>query len=95
VVFGVAAFAMGMAAAPALMVTETVLQEATEPGVRGRVFSTRDFIMRSVLLASVSLAGWVTRGVGPRSALFVAGALVLGVSGLALSRVSRGAQTPR
>jgi MFS family permease len=93
--FVLAAFAMGMAAAPALMVTETLLQEATEPVVRARVFSTRDFIMRLVLLVSVSAAGWVTRQVGPRSALLVAGTLVLGVGGLAMSRIRRDARTPR
>lgn len=94
-VFALAAVLMGVAAAPALMVTETLLQEATEPGVRGRVFGARDFVMRSVLLLSVGLAGGVTRWWGPRSALFVAGALVLGVSALAIARLTAAARTPR
>ena len=86
---------MGVAAAPALMVTETLLQEATKPGVRGRVFGARDFLMRSVLLVSVGLAGGLTRWLGARSALLVAGVLVLGVSGLVSARLSAAGRTPR
>ena len=93
--FAAAAFLMGMAAAPALMVTETLLQEATERGLRGRVFSARDFIMRSVLLLSVSLAGWVTRQWGPQAALLLAGVLVLGVGGVAIVRSPHALRTPR
>ena len=93
--FAVAALLMGIAAAPALMVTETLLQEATEPGLRGRVFGTRDFIMRSVLLVSVSLAGWVTRELGPAPALLLAGTLVLGAGALVTLRVTRVERTPR
>ena len=93
--FALAALLMGLAAAPALMVTETLLQEATEPGMRGRVFGARDFMMRSVLLVSVALAGGLTRWLGPRSALLVAGGLVLGVSALALARLTAAARTPR
>ena len=95
VMFAAAALLMGIAAAPALMVTETLLQEATEPGLRGRVFGTRDFLMRSVLLVSVSLAGWVTRALGAQAALLVAGILVLGASAWVTFQVSRAAQTPR
>jgi MFS family permease len=94
-VFALAAVLMGMAAAPALMVTETLLQEATEPGMRGRVFGARDFLMRSVLLLSVGLAGGVTRWWGPQAALLVAGVLVLGVSGLAIARLTAAERTPR
>lgn len=94
-VFALAAVLMGAAAAPALMVTETLLQEATEPGVRGRVFGARDFVMRSVLLLSVGLAGGVTRWLGPQWALLVAGVIVLGVSGLAITRLISAARTPR
>jgi MFS family permease len=93
--FAVAAFVMGVAAAPALMVTETLLQESTEPGLRGRVFATRDFIMRSVLLLAVSAAGAVTRQWGPQAALVLAGVLVLGVSALAIARLAPASQTPR
>ncbi len=86
---------MGVAAAPALMVTETLLQESTAPGLRGRVFATRDFIMRSVLLLAVSAAGGVTRQWGPQAALVLAGVLVLGVSALAIARLAPASQTPR
>jgi hypothetical protein len=92
--FVFAAFLMGLAAAPALMVTETLLQEATEPGLRGRVFGTRDFLMRSVLLLSVSAAGWVTRQLGPAPALLLAGALVMGASALTFARFRVVVRTP-
>lgn len=75
-VFAIGAFLVGVAAAPALMVTETLLQEATTPGVRGRVFSTRDFLMRLVLLVGVTAAGWITRELGAQPALFSSAALV-------------------
>ena len=93
--FAVAGFVMGLAAAPALMVTETLLQEATEPGLRGRVFASRDFIMRSVLLVAVSAAGAVTRQWGPQAALVLAGVLVLGAAALAIARLEPAARTPR
>ena len=93
--FVAAAFLMGVAAAPALMVTETLLQESTEPGLRGRVFGTRDFIMRSVLLVSVSVAGWVTRLSGPQPALLLAGVLVLGAGARVTYQVTRDERTPR
>jgi MFS family permease len=93
--FATAALLMGVAAAPALMVTETLLQEATEPGLRGRVFGTRDFLMRSVLLASVSVAGWITRAMGPQAALLAAGTLVLCAAAWVTFHVSRAGRTPR
>jgi hypothetical protein len=78
VVFVFAAFLLGMAAAPAFMVTERLLQQATTPGLRGRVFSTRDFLMRSVLLVGVSLAGWIAFELGAQPALLVCGSWVAG-----------------
>ena len=86
---------MGLAAIPALMVTETMLQESAAPEVRGRVFATRDFVMRLVLLASVSLAGWATRGLGARTALVVAGVGVMAAGVAALVRFNAAARTPR
>ena len=87
VMLGVAAFLVGLAAAPALMLTETALQEATTPGLRGRVFATRDFLMRSALLLSVSLAGAVSAPLGARPALLLCatlmGAIGIGVWGWA------------
>jgi hypothetical protein len=52
--------------------------------MRGRVFAARDFVMRSVLLASVSVAGWATREFGAQRALLLCGAIVLGTGLLAL-----------
>ena len=93
--YAAAAFVMGLAAIPALMVTETMLQESAAPEVRGRVFATRDFVMRLVLLASVSLAGWATRGLGARTALVVAGVGVMAAGVAALVRFNAAARTPR
>jgi MFS family permease len=83
-----AAFLMGLATAPILLVGETLLQGSTEPGMRGRVFATRDFTMRVVLLASVTLAAACTRSLGERWALGICGALVAGAGLLAVG-VSR------
>ena len=94
-VYALAAFVMGLAVIPALMVTETMLQEAAAPEVRARVFGTRDFVVRLVLLGSVTLAGAVARSLGARTALLVAGlsAMACGVS--ALARFNAAARTPR
>jgi MFS family permease len=89
--FTAAAFLMGIAATPILIVGETMLQESTAPGMRGRVFATRDFLMRSVLLVSVSVAGWVTRAFGPQQALLLCGTLVVGAGLLALVWARRSA----
>jgi MFS family permease len=90
-----AAFLMGLATIPALMVTETMLQEAAAPALRGRVFGTRDFMMRLVLLASVSLAGGVTRALGAPLALALAGGAVILAGVLAFARFSAAGRTPR
>jgi DHA3 family macrolide efflux protein-like MFS transporter len=70
-VFAAAAFAIGIAAAPTFMLTETLLQEGTEARQRGRVFSARDFLMRLVFLIGVSAAGWATRALGVVPALML------------------------
>ena len=49
-VFAAAGFVVGLAAAPAFVLSETLLQEGTEPRQRGRVFSARDFLMRLVFV---------------------------------------------
>lgn len=82
-VFAGAAFFIGIAAAPAFMLTETLLQEGTEPGQRGRVFSARDFLMRLVFLVGVSVAGALTRAAGETPALLVAAGLVAAAGALA------------
>jgi len=87
-VFAGAAFVIGVAAAPAFVLTETLLQEGTEARQRGRVFSARDFLMRLVFLVGVTLAGVTTRAFGTRSALLLCAALVglAGAAALAFGR---------
>ena len=58
-VFVGSAVLLGLFAAPALVLTETVLQEGTELAHRARVFSVRDFLMRLTLLVSVTGAAWM------------------------------------
>lgn len=93
-VFAAAAFLIGLAAAPSFMLTETLLQESTEPRQRGRVFSARDFVMRLVFMFGVAAAGALTRAQGTRGALLVSAALVAWVGIMVLlwgRRVGRGA----
>ena len=75
-VFAAAGFVVGIAIAPAFVLSETLLQEGAEPRQRGRVFSARDFLMRLLFLVTVTLAAWFTRGYGTRLALFVAAGVV-------------------
>ncbi len=81
-VFAGAAFFIGLAAAPAFMLTETLLQEGTASGQRGRVFSARDFLMRLVFLIGVSVAGWMTRSLGETPTLLLCAAVVAGTGAL-------------
>jgi MFS family permease len=76
-VFAIAAFLIGIAAAPAFTLCETLLQQGTQPRQRGRVFSLRDFLMRLVFLLGVTLAGWVARSFGVQAALLVAAGLMV------------------
>ena len=80
---------IGIAAAPAFMLTETLLQEGTEARTRGRVFSARDFLMRLVFLIGVTVAGWTTRTVGVPAALLTCAAIVAGTGLLTLTLSSR------
>ena len=92
-VFAGAAFVIGISAAPAFMLTETLLQESTEPRQRGRVFSARDFLMRLVFLVGVSAAGAVTRGFGTRATLLICAASVALAGVVALVWARRPATT--
>ena len=91
-VFAGAAFLVGVAAAPAFMLCETLLQQGTQPRQRGRVFSLRDFLMRLVFLIGVSVAGWSTRTFGVQTALLIAAA-VMAVTG-AIAASFRSAEIP-
>ncbi len=91
-VFAGAAFVVGIAAAPAFMLSETLLQEGTEPRQRGRVFSARDFLMRFVFMIAVSTAGWATHTLGIRNTL-VMGACAVGLAGVLV--IGWGRRVPR
>ncbi len=79
-VFVACALLLGLFAAPALVLTETVLQEGTELAHRARVFSVRDFLMRLTLLISVSGAAWMVTLTDPRATMLAcaAGMVALG-----------------
>ncbi len=83
-VFAASAFVIGIFAAPAFMLSETLIQVATPPEQRGRVFSARDFIMRFVFLIATALAAPLTRLLDTRATLLVCATLVGGCGALAL-----------
>jgi MFS family permease len=87
-VFVGSAMLLGIFAAPALVLTETVLQEGTDLAHRGRVFSLRDFLMRLTLLVSVSASAWMVGLTDPRTTMLVcaAGLIVLGGFTVGLGR---------
>jgi MFS family permease len=63
-VYAGVAVLVGVAIAPSFMLTETLLQQGTEPRQRGRIFSARDFLMRLAFMLSVSFAGWTVQTFG-------------------------------
>ncbi len=73
-VFTAAALLIGLGAAPAFVLPETMLQEGAGTRQRGRVFGARDFLMRLMLLGGQTLAGLATPLAGT-------GATLLGASG--------------
>ncbi|MEK7348900.1 MAG: MFS transporter [Candidatus Eisenbacteria bacterium] len=76
------AFLAGLFVSILLVTAETALQEAIAVEARGRVFALRDMAARLAVLATAGGAGWVVaRGLPPRTAVLVAGAL-LGATGL-------------
>jgi predicted MFS family arabinose efflux permease len=95
-VFAASGFLVGLFAAPAFVLTETLLQEGTEPRQRGRVFSARDFLMRLTFLGSVTLSGWLAATFGTRATLLAsAGALALvGLWAIAFGRRHAGRMRP-
>jgi MFS family permease len=92
-VFAGSAFVIGIGAAPAFILSETLLQEGTEPRQRGRVFSARDFLMRLVFLIGVTVAAWLTQATGTRIALVVC-AVVTTAAGVAAVAWTRRAPMP-
>ncbi len=84
-VFAGASLLVGLGAAPAFVLPETMLQEGTEPGQRGRIFSARDFLMRLVLLVGQSVAALAVPLVGITGTLLIAATLMAGVGALAFA----------
>jgi len=89
VVFALAAVLLGLFAAPALILTETVLQQASGAGQRARLFSAKDFVMRATLLVSMSASAWSVSIAGPRWTLAL-GALVLLAAAGVVVKAGRG-----
>ena len=90
-VFVGSALLLGLFAAPALVLTETVLQEGTDLAHRARVFSLRDFLMRLTLLVSVSAAAWMVSLTDTRTTMLACAAGLIAVGGctIALGRRDR------
>jgi MFS family permease len=83
--FLVAGLLLGLFAAPALILTETGLQQYAPPGQRARVFSGKDFLMRLTLLTSVSMTAWIVGYLGTSATLMICAATVA-IVGLAVLR---------
>ena len=84
-VFGIAAFLVGLLAAPTFVLSETLIQEGTELQQRGRIFSLRDFLMRLVFLAGVLMAGFITRAFGTWAALLAAALCIAAIGALTVA----------
>lgn len=93
-VFAIAAFLVGVFAAPAFFLCETLLQEGTEPHQRARVFSARDFLMRLTFLVAVTLSAAITRAADTRFTLLVCAVMVAAVGLMVLAQGRRGAASP-
>ncbi len=76
-VFTGAALLVGLGAAPAFVLPETMLQQGAETRQRGRVFSARDFLMRLMLLGGTSLAGLATPLAGTGNTLLLAAGIIV------------------
>ena len=90
-VFAAAALLVGLGGAPAFVLPETMLQEATEARQRGRIFSALDFLMRLVLLVGVGVAGFCVPvpWIGTGGTLLIAAAMMVGAGLLAFSQGKR------
>jgi dTMP kinase len=84
-VFAGAALLVGLGAAPAFVLPETMLQENTEARQRGRIFSARDFLMRLLLMAATAVATVAVPLIGITGTLLLAALMMAGVGALALS----------
>jgi MFS family permease len=75
-VFAISGFLVGLCIAPAFILTETLLQEGTDLGARGRVFSMRDFAMRLGFQVAIWIAALLTPLFGTSATLIVAACVV-------------------
>ncbi len=93
-VFAIAGFLVGLCAAPAFVLTETLLQEGADTSQRGRVFSLRDFAMRATNQVSVWIAAAATPLLGTPAALLIAAVIIAGAGALAFVSGRRVANPP-
>lgn len=84
-VFAIAGFLIGLCAAPAFVLTETLLQEGTDLRQRGRVFSLRDFAMRGINQVAIWAAAAVTPLLGTSAALLIAAGVIAGSGALTIA----------
>ncbi len=82
IVVFIAAFVAGLAISPIYIGLDTLLHETVPADARGRIFSTRDWIMHAFFAGTALLIGQLTRVVPKRDLLLVVGVLVT-VSGIA------------
>jgi MFS family permease len=75
-------FTAGLAATPLFVISESQLQERIAPDLRGRVFSLREVITRSLFLASSFAMSFLGVKAGKGLVLFLLG-LFLAISGIA------------
>ncbi len=84
-VFAGAALLVGFCAAPAFVLTETLLQEGTQLSQRGRVFSLRDFAMRGINQLAIWVAAIATPLLGTSAGLLIAASVIAGAGALAIA----------
>ncbi len=80
-------FAAGLAATPLFVISESQLQERISPDLRGRVFSLREVITRSLFLASSFLMSFLGRAAGKGTVLLLLG-FFLAICGMIWVRFS-------
>jgi MFS family permease len=91
-VFAGAGFIVGVGAAPAFVLPETMLQEGTELRQRGRVFSARDFLMRLMFLGGQTVAGVAVPFIGTGTTMLVAAGMMVLVGVLAFVMGARNSE---
>jgi hypothetical protein len=80
-------FAAGLAATPLFVISEAALQERIAPDLRGRVFSIREILTRSLLLASSFTMSFLGRYAGKPLTLLLLG-FFLAICGMIWVRFS-------